>query len=260
MDTRARPRGATRAGACLDDATTVEVVLGSTVLVPLGATEQHGPHLPLSTDTTIAAAVCRRACELLADEAPELPVVQAPALPYGASGEHEGFAGTMSIGTSALHLLVVELVRSLRRWAGPVVLVSGHGGNAEALASAVGLLRDEGHEVTWTTCAEPGWDAHAGRAETSLTLALLPDAVREGQARAGRTEPVRELLPQLRAHGVAAVSPNGVLGDPAGADEDEGRQHLERVAARVAAQVRSGTSTTQGRLRRPVAAVPETVR
>jgi creatinine amidohydrolase len=72
--------------------------------VPLGSTEQHGPHLPLSTDTDVAVALCRR----LAAARPD--VLVAPSLPYGSSGEHAGFAGTLSIGQAALEHVLVELV------------------------------------------------------------------------------------------------------------------------------------------------------
>ncbi|MBR7743039.1 mycofactocin biosynthesis peptidyl-dipeptidase MftE [Phycicoccus sp. BSK3Z-2] len=222
------------------------------MLVPLGAVEQHGPHLPLDTDTTVAEAVCRGvAARLSADGR---PVLVAPPMPYGASGEHEGFPGTVSIGTEALRTVVVELVRSARRWCGPVVLVTGHGGNADAVSAAVRRLRYEGHDVAWTSCAEPGWDAHAGRAETSLLLTLRPEDVDTDAAVAGPDAPVGDLLPALRAGGVRAVSPSGVLGDPAGAGASEGREHLRRVVDRVHGQVTAGVADEYGRLERPVPA------
>ncbi|MGG5259584.1 mycofactocin biosynthesis peptidyl-dipeptidase MftE [Phycicoccus avicenniae] len=220
---------------------------GATVLVPLGAVEQHGAHLPLHTDSLVARAVCDGVAERLAD----LPAVVAPTVEYGASGEHEGFPGTVSIGTDALLHLVVELVRSARRWCGPVVLVTGHGGNAQALVHAVRQLRWEGHDVSWTSCAEPGWDAHAGRAETSMVLALDPASVRTEAAAPGPTRPVGELLARLRAEGVAAVSPSGVLGDPRGASAAEGRAHLEQLVERVARQVRAAAVDEDGCLVRP---------
>ena len=222
---------------------------GSTVLVPLGAVEQHGPHLPLRTDGLVARAVCDGVAATLAGSDPS--VVVAPLVEYGASGEHEDFPGTVSIGTEALAHLVVELVRSARRWCGRVVLVSGHGGNAEALAASVGRLRTEGHDVVWTTCAEVGWDAHAGRAETSLALALAPRLVHPDAMVAGPSAPVTDLLPRLRAGGVAAVSPSGVLGDPARACAAEGREHLATLVARVAHQVRHGSAGPDGLLHRP---------
>ena len=203
---------------------------GAVLAVPLGATEQHGPHLPVSTDTDIAVALV----EGLASARDG--VVGAPPLTYGSSGEHAGFAGTLSIGQAALELVIVELVRS----AGPVftrvLLVCAHGGNRAPLQRAERRLRDEGRAVrAWL----PRWsgDAHAGRLETSLMLAIAPDRVRLERAAAGAVAPLPELMPALVAGGVAAVSANGVLGDPAGASADEGRALLRAEVARLAGVV-----------------------
>lgn len=193
------------------------------LVVPIGSTEQHGPHLPLSTDTDVASAVAALVAATRSD------VVVAPALPYGASGEHAGFAGTLSIGQEALALVVVELVRSATASFRRVLVLSGHGGNAEALARAVRQLRSEGRDVqAWS----PRWrgDAHAGRTETSVQLALAPDRVRASLAEAGATGSLVDLLPVLRERGVIGVSPNGVLGDPAGAGAEQGRWLLEQAA------------------------------
>lgn len=198
--------------------------------VPLGSTEQHGPHLPLSTDTDLAVALCRR----LAAGRPD--VLVAPALPYGSSGEHAGFAGTLSIGQDALEFVLVELVRSATETFARVLLVSGHGGNAEPLRRAETTLRGEGRDVlAWL----PEWegDAHAGRTETSLQLALNPWLVVYEKAAAGKTEPLQRLLPQLRRGGVRAVSPNGVLGDPVGASAAEGAAVLDGLVDDLVARV-----------------------
>ena len=112
------------------------------LIVPLGSTEQHGPHLPLDTDTRIATAVARTAAERLTGD-----WMIAPAVCYGASGEHEGFAGTVSIGTAALRLLLIEYGRSACRWAPRLVFVNGHGGNVQAVAEATALLRQEGRDA-----------------------------------------------------------------------------------------------------------------
>ncbi len=187
---------------------------GAVLVVPLGATEQHGPHLPLSTDTDVATALAGRVARERDD------VLVAPALPYGSSGEHAGFAGTLSIGQTALELLVVELVRSATASFERVLLLSAHGGNAEALNRAVALLRTEGRDVrAWS----PRWrgDAHAGRTETSVQLTLDPRRV-GAERPVGAPAALAELLPELRAGGVAAVSPNGVLGDATGASAQEG--------------------------------------
>jgi len=196
-----------------------ELVDRPLVLVPVGSIEQHGPHLPLETDTLVASAVAHR----LGDD---LGGYVAPAVSFGASGEHQGFPGVMSIGTDALRHLLVELVRSLSTWAERIVLVNGHGGNIDAVDTAVQQLVDEGHDVQWVPCSVAG-DAHAGRTETSLLLHLAPWLVRRQQARAGNTRPLKELLPTLRADGVRHVAPNGVLGDPTGASAAEGKVLFE---------------------------------
>ena len=207
-----------------------DVAADSILAVPLGATEQHGPHLPLATDTTVAIALAERLAAARSD------VLVAPAITFGSSGEHAGFPGTLSIGAAALELVVVELVRSADAFAG-VVLVSGHGGNAEAVAAATRTLTVEGRRVLAWSPRVAGGDAHAGRVETSLLLALDDAAVRLDAAAAGDTRPLEELLPALRRHGVAAVSANGVLGDPTGASADEGADLLDRLAADLVAAV-----------------------
>ncbi|MFF6992978.1 mycofactocin biosynthesis peptidyl-dipeptidase MftE [Streptomyces sp. NPDC010273] len=216
------------------------------VLLPIGSTEQHGPHLPLDTDSVIADAVARRA-------APSLPnALVAPALPYGASGEHAGFPGTVSIGHEALRTVLVEAVRSLSLWAGRIVLVNGHGGNATTLDTALRLLRSEGHDVAWIACAVPGGDAHAGRTETSMMVHLAPDRVRLEAAVVGDTRPLAALLPELMAHGVRAVSPSGVLGDPTGATAAEGRRTTDAMVAAAVRRITAWTVDDRGRLAEPV--------
>ena len=93
------------------------------LVIPVGSTEQHGPHLPLDTDTRIAAAVAHGVAERLA-ESGGTDWMLAPAISYGASGEHEDFPGTVSIGTSGLRLLLVEFGRSASRWASRLVFVN----------------------------------------------------------------------------------------------------------------------------------------
>ena len=203
---------------------------GALLAIPVGATEQHGPHLPLSTDTDIAMALAQG----LARRRPD--VLVAPAVPYGSSGEHQDFPGTLSIGQDVTRRLLVELVRSARRTFGRVLLIVGHGGNAVPVNDAVRQLRDEGHDVhAWAP--RFGGDAHAGFTETSVLLAVRPDRVDLDAAEPGNDAAIQELLPSLRDGGVRAVSPNGVLGDPTGADPGAGSRMLDEAVQALCADV-----------------------
>ncbi|NKY51986.1 mycofactocin biosynthesis peptidyl-dipeptidase MftE [Nocardia vermiculata] len=198
--------------------------------VPLGATEQHGPHLPLGTDTTVAVELCGRLAAARTD------IVVAPAIAYGSSGEHSGFPGTLSIGHRALELLVVELVRSADEFAG-VILVNGHGGNLAPLRAAQRLLTEEGRTTLLWSPTGPADDTHAGHTETSAMLHLTPDRVAMQRARPGNTDPLPALIADLRSGGVRAVSPTGILGDPTHATAAAGAQILEHWAEHLLAAV-----------------------
>lgn len=201
------------------------------VAVPVGSCEQHGPHLPLWTDALVAVALCEALAERRGD------VVVAPCVGVGASGEHAGFAGTLSVGTDVLSAYLTELVRSARGWSRGVVLVSGHGGNADALAAAESTARHEGDRVVTFLPHVAGADAHAGRTETSMLLALDAASVRQDRLVPGTTQPLSDLLQALRRDGVMAVSANGVLGDPRGATAEEGRATLGGLASVLCAAV-----------------------
>jgi mycofactocin system creatininase family protein len=230
-------RGTGNAGFTLSTAHWPEVEAGPRrlLVIPVGSLEQHGAHLPLDTDTRIASAIAVRVC------AGRSGVGLAPPIAIGASGEHADFPGTLSIGSAALSTLLVELGRHASLHWPATLLVNGHGGNVTAIQDAVRQLRREGRRSdAWHAGLRPGLlpaaealppDAHAGRLETSMMLALAPEDVRLDAAVPGDTRPLAEILPDLSAHGVRHVSPNGVLGDPAGASAAEGEQLLALLAA-----------------------------
>jgi len=212
-------------------------------MIPLGSTEQHGPHLPLDTDTRIATAVAREARSRLEQE-----WLVAPALAYGASGEHQSFAGTVSIGTEALTLLLVEYGRSATCWAQRLVFVNGHGGNVSALGGAVATLRAEGRDVGWCPCVAAGGDAHAGHTETSVLLHISPADVQTDRWLAGNGAPLPELLASMRRGGVAAVSRVGVLGDPTTATASEGKRILAEMVDRSVRRITRWSPGSDGML------------
>lgn len=186
------------------------------LVVPVGSLEQHGRHLPLDTDTRIAVATAQALAQRRDD------VIVAPPVPYGASGEHEGFPGTVSVGQEGLALFLLELVRSASATYRRILLVNGHGGNTDALRRIADRARFEGRDVQVWATRVPSGDLHAGRAETSLLLALDASVVRTDLIEVGTTAPAAELWPHMRAAGVRAVSANGVLGDPTVASAVEG--------------------------------------
>jgi mycofactocin precursor peptide peptidase len=253
---RCRPdgqRGSKRGAAtALGDLTWPEVeelaADGAVLAVPVGATEQHGPHLPMATDTDVVMALAARLAAQRRD------VIVAPPVGYGSSGEHSSFAGAISIGGDALELMLVELGRSAAETFRHVLFLSAHGGNDGPVTRATDRLRAESYDVVaWMPGHHPALvpaeaigvadrgrprrdilaDAHAGRVETSIQLSLGPDRVRRGLAAADNTAPIAELMPVLRTSGVRAVSPNRVLGDPVGASADEGTELLRWLESQL---------------------------
>jgi mycofactocin system creatininase family protein len=219
-----------------------------TVVAPVGSTEQHGPHLPLDTDTRIATAVADAIVARLSGSGHRASLVVAPAIAYGASGEHQAFPGTVSIGTAVLKQLFLEFGRSACEWAERLVFVNGHGGNVEAVAAAVVRLRDEGRDAGWCPCSVAGGDAHAGHTETSILLHLSPETVCIDERRAGNVTPLAELMPTMRRGGVAAVSEVGVLGDPTTATAAAGARFFSEMVEACVTRVRRWTPGGDGML------------
>jgi mycofactocin system creatininase family protein len=194
------------------------------LLLPLGAWEQHGPHLPLDTDTIIITRVV--ADVLRHEDLRTVNVMSAPALSITASDEHHGFPGTLSTGTQALKDSVVAICRSAF-WAKGVCIVNGHGGNADALAAITSALTYENitHSI-WSLPSYSGSDMHAGHTETSLLLHIAPQEVRTNVITRGVTHE-DGLVEAMRTGGVRAVSENGIIGDASTATVSHGKAVLD---------------------------------
>ena len=123
-----------------------------------------------------------------------------------------------------------------------------NGGNLPTVPESVAQLRHEGRDVAWFGCAVPRGDAHAGRTETSILLALDPGVVRMEAAQTGNTAPLVELLPTLTSGGVLAASPNGVLGDPHGSTAAEGEELLATMVGQLRERLARWEPDARGRL------------
>jgi creatinine amidohydrolase len=198
------------------------------VLLALGSWEQHGAHLPFDTDTVIIEAVVDAAIRTVDPENTSFSV--APTIGITASDEHDGFAGTLSIGTQALADALVSIARSAS-WARGICIVNGHGGNTDALKLIHSALDYEKiRHAIWSLPYYEGADMHAGHTETSLMLHLAPGTVRMDLAEVGAVGDSEMLIERMRAGGIKEVSSNGVVGDPTNANAAHGATMLSFYA------------------------------
>ena len=210
--------------------------------VPIGSTEQHGPHAPLGTDTFDAVAVAEAGAAIYEqrDEPPSGEVAVLPPIPVGVAEEHRAFDGTMWVSPETFRAYVREATASMPHHdIDRVVFVNGHGGNVEALAEvARRFSRDETHEgyaVAFTWFDGVGDHAsdmgHAGPLETALLRATNPELVREErieEARAGAADRWGEWVSGVNlAHDADEFTANGVVGDPGEGDVERGELLLE---------------------------------
>jgi mycofactocin precursor peptide peptidase len=225
----------------------------TTVILPLGATEQHGPHLPLGTDAIRATALAERVAERLGPGA-----LVAPTLPFGCSDEHAGFPGLLGLEAETLAHVVLDIARRLARWGvRRLVLLSAHGGNGEALGLALTLLRRELPDLEVRTnehletiapvllevasrdgISTNALGLHAGEGETSEMLHLRPDLVHWNDSAPGFTGNMEAVLDELREGGLRAVTENGILGDPTRAEANRGARYLDVLTDDLAALAR----------------------
>jgi creatinine amidohydrolase len=225
----------------LDELTTpeFEAVLARTrsVFIPVGSVEQHGPHLPLETDTRIARELCRLAGE-------KCDALVAPALPFGLCRSTSTHPGTLSISQETVKAVVFEVCMSLAGWGlRNFVIFSGHAGGTHMAAlvdAGERLIRQPGLKVAVLSVLDllgadagglletPG-DAHAGEAETSAMLSIAPELVKGSAAAEWPSFPSPILVRDKRRYW-----PGGVWGDPGKAGAEKGRKLMEFGAARLA--------------------------
>ena len=197
----------------------------SILLLPLGAIEAHGPHLPLGTDLLIAEHAVHSLVDRFGDE---LDVWALPSLGYTKSNEHAWAPGTVWLSATTMLAVLDDIGRSLATTrARKLVFVNGHGGNHDALSAAVSRCVADGRRVLgWSPSVPAGGDLHAGRTETSVMSVIHPELVRAERVAPGATGALDVLLASMRRGGVRSVAASGVLGDPTGHSEQEGDRIL----------------------------------
>jgi creatinine amidohydrolase len=222
------------------------------VILPTGATEQHGPHLPLAVDTLIATGILQAALTLLP---PAVPALALPCLAIGHSPEHSAFPGTLTLGPETLRRVLTEMAEGVSR-AGlrRLVLFNAHGGNPPILdLVAVDLRMRLGMAVVplhWQqfglpaglfTADEVRFGIHGGAIETSLMMHLHPEQVRQDmladfQSSAAETPPGRLAVQGSPGLAWAAqdLHPSGAVGNAATATAEKGRLLLEHAAQGLA--------------------------
>jgi creatinine amidohydrolase/Fe(II)-dependent formamide hydrolase-like protein/7-cyano-7-deazaguanine synthase in queuosine biosynthesis len=216
-------------------------------LLPVGAIEQHGPHLPLDTDTFDAEYLSRSVAEACSDPKP----LVLPVIAYGISYHHDDFAGTMSISNDTLSRLVYDVgVSAARNGIRKFVIINGHGGNIAALNYAAQMINrdtrifvcvDTGDtsDVDVDKIIETPNDVHAGEMETSTALAVRPHLVKMNRAAASIPAFSSTYLNFTSKRGVSwhaftnKISASGVMGDPTKASAKKGIQIWEMMIAHL---------------------------
>lgn len=207
-------------------------------VIPVGATEQHGPHLAAGCDTISAATLAERACE-------RAGLYVLPALAYGCSlGHTDKWPGTLSLHPQTLSQVAVELGRwAVANGLTKLLFLSGHGTNDAPLRSAILQLRYEFPAARFATMGlwdiservgalyfRDGADIHANQGETSILLHLRPEMVRMDEA-----HDVPDVTPGLKfSYAMPATTPNGVVGHPSRASAADGAAMVETIVADLA--------------------------
>ncbi len=215
------------------------------VIIPLGATEQHGPGLPLGVDTWHGRETALRAARKLGH------TLVAPAINLGYSPEHMAFPGSLSLRRETLAMILEDVAKSLAKGGFTFIYFwFGHGGDWAVAKDCLPPLRNRwpGCRVAFTrdvaAYVAETWDrypategvapevsgSHAGEFEASMLAAIRPDLLRTDELAEGDPRPLGEIAEAMMRDGIHTVSPNGVLGDQRPADAARGHRYLDTLA------------------------------
>jgi creatinine amidohydrolase len=243
---------------CLDRMTAPQIALKlkegyATILMAVGSTEQHGPHLPLGTDSLIGDKLMERIALRLGK------TLVAPTIRVGCSEHHMMFAGSMTLREEVLEEVLVDCCRSIARHGfRTIILIPTHGGNVSTVVRTAERLKRESlsAKVSSLPCDSafigamveigskynrtPGEvGGHAGHLETSTVLADYPELVDMAKAARGNVDLGSDSEERLHAEGMRSLSPIGILGDATLSSAEAGRDYNEYIADKLAEQIRT---------------------
>jgi creatinine amidohydrolase len=204
-------------------------------LLPVGSTEQHGPHAPLGVDSLAADAIATRGADRYADGDNDRPVI-GPTIPVGVAEEHRRFDGTLWVSENTFRSYVRETIESLATHGfDRLIVVNGHGGNVDALRELCARVSRDGDAYaagyTWFDAVDFDDLGHAGPAETSLIRHLRPELIHEDRTEAAATEGADSWGEWVSGTNLAydadAFTDSGAVGDPRDGTAELGEELLE---------------------------------
>lgn len=230
-----------------------ELKTRDTVLLPAGAIEQHGKHLPLDVDFFDAVELARSVARRCNDPKP----IVVPGIPFGVSYHHEDFSGTLSVSNESLSRFVYDIGMGLaRQGVKKLVIVNGHGDNAPTLMYAAQMINRDSHifvcvdtgessDAEVSKFVETVNDVHAGEVETSTSMALRPELVNMDEAVDETIEFKNDYLDFSSTNSVpwyvrtSRISESGVLGNASLATKEKGKQYWEIIVNNLVKLVES---------------------
>ncbi len=225
----------------------------TSIIIGVGSTEQHGPHLPLKTDSSITEEIVKKAAGIIGK------ILIAPVIRTGCSEHHLAFSGSISLRDSTLKAVMADFVSSfIRHGFKTIIFLSAHGGNFGPMRKAINELQKQypEHKIIGYTdmfgFIEPVYvtgekngitrkesGAHAGESEASIILHLYPELVKKERFAPGYTGEVgSDQLEIILSKGMPALTENGILGDPRKADAGRGREYIEALANFLAEKIK----------------------
>jgi creatinine amidohydrolase len=225
----------------------------TTVVIGVGSTEQHGPHLPLKTDALIGDALAYGVAQQLGN------ALHAPTIRVGCSEHHLAFPGTISLHASTLKAIIIDYVESLAKHGFKnIILIPSHGGNFQTVKDAICELNETFKDlriIGYTdlksfmdfliksskafSVTEEEAGAHAGETETSFLLALEKELVHKDRFTAGYLGPLGDReIKTIFEKGMPSLTENGTLGDPSKATQEKGKIYLEKTVCFLVKEIK----------------------